>query len=68
MNPAEAMKLVALTVLKPFTSSDYDAFSGVESDNPLIGENGDKVVVVDGSHVSIVDAEGTETMFELVAR
>lgn len=53
MNVAEALALVAETEFSPFDESDFDAFSGVESQNPLIGFNGVWIIIIDGDTVEI---------------
>lgn len=57
LSAVEALRLVASTQLKPFTDSDWDAFLGCESENPLIGYNGDYTIVIDGETVNIIHAE-----------
>lgn len=58
VSAVEAMRLVALTQFKPFTDADWDAFIGCESENPLIGENGEYVLVLDGETINILPAVG----------
>jgi hypothetical protein len=51
MTAAEALLLLARTEMKPFDKGDYMAFGGVSSDNPLIGENGDWLIILDGDEL-----------------
>jgi len=51
MNAATAMKLIAQTEFSPFDKIDFQVYSGVESNDPLIGYNGDWAIVIDGEVV-----------------
>lgn len=57
MTPSEALLMVAKTEFKPFEPADYHAFSGVESDNPMLGEYGDWLIVIDGKVIQFTDQE-----------
>ena len=57
MTPTEALLIVAKTQFRPFIESDYDGFMGVESDNPMIGEYEDKVILIDGNVIQIQDCD-----------
>ena len=52
MDAFEAMKLIATTEFRPFTKSDWEAFSGCQNENPMIGENGRWTIVIDGNEVT----------------
>jgi hypothetical protein len=57
----EAMQWLTIAELRPFDKLDYQAFAGVESNNPLIGEFGQEgtggVIVVDGAVVEFIDVD-----------
>ena len=52
MDAFEAMKLIATTEFRPFTKSDWEAFSGCQTDNPMIGENDRWTIIIDGNEVT----------------
>ena len=52
MDAFEAMKLIAETKFRPFTKSDWQAFSGCQTENPMIGENGRWAIIIDGDEVT----------------
>ena len=54
MNVTEALLLIARTEFSPFSETDFQAFAGAESANPLIGYNGSYTIVVDGDCVNII--------------
>jgi hypothetical protein len=49
---------------RPFTKEDYYGFSGVESPVPLIADNGEFLVILDGIYAEIYDAEAIQNMTE----
>lgn len=53
------------TTLRPFDKTDFQAFAGVETANPLIGFHEHQVVVVDGCHLEFVtmDADFDPTSY-----
>jgi len=57
LSMTEALSLIAKTQFSPFTEADWFAFAGCESDDPVIGYNGDFAIVVDGDTVNIIHAE-----------
>jgi hypothetical protein len=57
MNATTALIMVAKTEFKPFTISDYEAFSGVTSEYPMIGEYEDYIIVIDGDVIQITECE-----------
>ena len=59
MNAQTALLMVARTEFRPFTLSDWDAFSGCNSECPMIGENGNDLIIIDGDEIQIIDAEMT---------
>lgn len=58
MNASTALLMVAKTKFEPFSASDFDAFSGVNSDNPMIGEYKDYLIIIDGEVIEITDQMG----------
>ena len=65
MKASEALKLLGVTAMRPFTSSDFHGFAGVQSKEPLIGEakafvNGTEeelTLIVDGESFQIYTDE-----------
>lgn len=59
---AEAFRLVAANTFRPFDDEDFRAYSGVESDAPLICEDEAQefTIIVDGDVVGFTDHEGCE--------
>lgn len=64
MNRETALFLVATTEMKPFTKADWMGFSGCESENPLIGENGDYLIIVDGNIIEIFGIDTDQESFK----
>lgn len=68
-DPVEALRLLAHTVMRPFTKEDWYGFSGCETKDPMIGETpeDDFTIVLDGSTLNIIHNEDVYggTMFEL---
>lgn len=54
MTREQALMLVATTQMRPFTKTDWMGFSGCETENPLIGETDEWVVIVDGNYIEIL--------------
>lgn len=48
----EAMLMLAKARFSPFTKSDFDAFGGIESPNPYIGEYKEWLIIIDGDRVN----------------
>lgn len=65
------MRWVGSTQFLPFQEADYAAYSGLESDDPLIGyitvqeegEYGTYTIVIDGPNIIVRDSTGGETQF-----
>jgi hypothetical protein len=53
MTREQALMLVATTEMKPFTKADWMSYSGCETENPLIGEFDDFLIVLDGNELEI---------------
>lgn len=53
----EAFRLIAGTTFRPFTETDWQAFQGCQTENPLVGENGEWAIVIDGEEVTFVDED-----------
>jgi hypothetical protein len=58
MNAQTALLMVARTEFRPFTQGDWYAFSGCTSECPMIGENGNDIIIIDGDTINIYDEEG----------
>jgi hypothetical protein len=56
----DAITLVASAEFEPFEDYEYETFSGVRSDNPLIAYTGDLMIVNDDDEISIVYPDGSE--------
>lgn len=55
MTRVDALRTVALSHFRPFEDGDWDAFQGCQTENPLIAEIDDNMlVVVDGKEVTFV--------------
>lgn len=69
-DPAEALKMLATTAMRPFTKEDWYGFAGCETKDPMIGETGEFIIVLDGTLLNIVhqDDDFGGTLFELVGR
>lgn len=65
LTTAEILKLVAKAEFRPFTKNDFMSFGGVETRNPLIGEIGELLVILDGDLVSVLNENGDEHHFRL---
>ena len=65
MDAFEAMKLIATTEFRSFTKSDWEAFSGCQNENPMIGENGRWTIVIDGNEVTFCYEDLRWFTFEL---
>jgi hypothetical protein len=61
----EALKLIALTKFSAFSEEDFYAFSGAESEDPVIGYNGEFTIVIDGETINIIH-ESDETGGQLL--
>lgn len=48
-----ALRMLALTAMKPFSKADWMSFSGCETENPLIGEFDEFLIVLDGNALEI---------------
>lgn len=57
LTTTEALRLVARTTFRPFGKADWDSFAGCEGPEPLIGETGDYVLVIDGPTVNIIKGD-----------
>ena len=61
---AQAFKAMALTEFKPFDKHDWEAFSGCQSNEPMIGELGEMIIVLDGE-IAEFYLSGDTAQFEL---
>lgn len=51
---AEMLMLIAKSQFHPFTKADWYAYSGCQSENPLICETEEYVIVIDGNTINMV--------------
>lgn len=56
-DPAEALKMLATTAMRPFTKEDWYGFAGCETKDPMIGESGEFVIILDGNTLNIIHDE-----------
>ena len=54
----EALNLVATLSFRPFDESDDYSFPGVETETPMIAENDEFVVILDGDRVEFISMNG----------
>lgn len=54
MTGSEAFALVARATFEPFNEFDFETFSGVETENPLIAEIDDLVLILDGNVLEVI--------------
>jgi hypothetical protein len=59
----QILHILVNTAFRPFGPDDYEAFGGVEGDNPRIGEFDNWVVVVADDLISLINDEGREMVF-----
>lgn len=64
MTAFEALKMIAEASFRPFDKYDFDAWQGVETENPLYGESGDWAIVIDGD-VAQFEKDGNWFTFNL---
>lgn len=56
LTPAQALMVLAkTTTIRPFSTDDWCAYSGCTSPEPMIGEYGNYVIIIDGDCLSIID-------------
>ena len=60
MTAKEAMLILVRTEMKPFGKEDYYGFAGVSSDEPMIGEWFNYLVILDGDQLEITDTAGAD--------
>ena len=54
---AELFSLIARTEFKPLDAGERQTWAGCESENPLIGYDGEFAIVIDGDNVTISHCE-----------
>jgi hypothetical protein len=69
-DPTEALRMLAVATMRPFTKEDWYGFSGCESKEPMIGELEDFSIVLDAATLNICHGEDGYggTLFELIRR
>ena len=60
LSATEALILIAKTEFSPFTDSDWQAWAGCESKDPLIGYKGSFTIVIDGEELVNIIHEDDE--------
>jgi hypothetical protein len=62
--------MLAQTDMKPFGPQDYQSFSGVDSEQPLIGENDTHLLILDGDTLMLsrIGSDTNMVNFNLTAR
>jgi hypothetical protein len=60
MTPSQILALVARARFEPFTETDWDAFAGCSSENPLIAEVDHYILIIDGAEIQVTDSEKWE--------
>lgn len=53
MTRESALALVATLQFRPFSKADWMSFSGCNTDNPLIAETDELLVILDGNELEI---------------
>lgn len=62
ITPAQALTMLAKTTMRPFDQCDWQAFSGCESDEPLIGEfDLDTTLILDGDVLNVLLPHNVDT-------
>lgn len=56
-DPAEALRLLAIANMRPFSKEDWFGFAGCETKDPMIGVVEEFVIVLDGATLCIVHGE-----------
>jgi hypothetical protein len=54
---AELFSLIAKTEFKPLDAVERQTWAGCESENPLIGYNGEFAIIIDGENITISHGE-----------
>jgi len=54
---AELFSLIARTEFKPLDAVERQTWAGCESENPLIGYNGEFAIVIDGENITVSHCE-----------
>jgi hypothetical protein len=57
LNVTQALLWVARTEFVPFTDTDWQAWAGCESENPLIGYTPDYIIIIDGETIFVQSNE-----------
>lgn len=68
MTPEKALALVASLQFRPFEKADWMSFSGCNTDNPLIAESDEYLVIVDGNEIEVFVADTEYEGFQFVLK
>jgi hypothetical protein len=60
MTAIEILRLAATTEFRPFDKADWMSFAGCNSQNPLIGEAGNYIVIIDDEVIAVIDEDNNE--------
>jgi len=44
-------------IFRPFDNNDWDGFNGCETENPMIGESENTIIIIDGNAIEVYDIE-----------
>lgn len=70
MDKSRALTTIARTTFRPFERVEWETYAGVNSENPLIGESHEYVIIIDGDIVEFIDTmdenlEDNQTSFQI---
>ena len=65
LSAAEAFRLIASATFHPFGESDWYSFSGCKTENPMIAETDQYLIILDGDEATFGTDEGDWIDFKL---
>ena len=67
IHKSEVLRLIASIKFREFSENDRMSFQGCDSENPMIGENDDYLVILDGDVVCVLgsDPDSEQQLFFL---
>lgn len=65
LSPVEALRLIATATFHPFGESDWYSFQGCKTENPMIAETEQYLIILDGDEVTFGTDEGYWFEFKL---
>lgn len=63
MTLEEALRMLALTQMRPFNSFDFHSYNGVITKFPLIGEYNNFELILDGAELEIHEGPSHENIY-----